>query len=371
MEKQLAIIDPVGIKSGMNHYNDCLCNSLVQQGVKPYIYSNYKATHTSIQYRAFFGRFFSNKLIQLFNLLKALFQSCLDCKRNHINVVIVHVFSTHHMAFLTFLFLKLFGLKTITISHDVSSFTNQDNPFYHNLIYNRWSNYIVVHNAYSKSQLLPLIGKSVHATVRVIKHGAFLDLVDRSVASNEAQQHLALDPKYKYLLFFGRLKTTKRLDILLEAMPYIHSNTRLIIAGKPVNGKFDAYQQIIDRLSIAERVILDIEYITDAKRDWYFQASDATVLPYEVIFQSGVLLMSMSYGLPVIASDIPTFKELIQHQHNGLLFESLNPMDLARKVNDLMDSKTMRLTISNGAIQTMKNDYSWDDIAKQYKAIID
>ena len=370
MEKRLAIIDPVGIKSGMNHYNNALCQSLANNKTETYVYSNYSVSDSVVEYRAFFGTFFSSKFLQLLNLLKGLILSALDCKKNKVQVAIVHVFSTHHMAFLSFLMLKLFRLKVIAISHDVSSFTNQDIPIYHHLIYNRWSNHIVVHNDFSKRQLLPRVSTSIHSKVSVIKHGSFLDIIDTSISKSSARKYLGLDANVKYLLFFGRLKATKRLDILLQAMTYIDQNTHLIIAGNPVNNNFDDYQRIINDLQISNRVFLDIGYVTDQKRDWYFQASDATVLPYEVIYQSGVLLMSMSYGLPVIASNIPPFKEVIQHQKNGLLFESLTPQDLAKKVNGLMLEEHMRLSLSESAIHTMNKDYAWQEIAKKYEALI-
>ena len=370
MEKKVAIIDPVGIKSGMNHYNNSLCASMANLKIATYIYSNYNAPHSAIESRPYFGTFFSSKFLQLLNLLQGLFLSCLDCKKNKIKIAIVHVFSTHHMAFLSYLLLKLFGLKVITISHDVSSFTSQDISFYRHLIYNRWSSHIVVHNEFSKKQLLPLVSTESRSKVSVVKHGAFLDVIDTNISSSMSRQHLGLDANVQYLLFFGRLKATKRLDVLLEAMPYIHPNIHLIIAGKPVNNNFDDYQRIINELQISNRVFLDIGYVTDQKRDWYFQASDATVLPYEVIYQSGVLLMSMSYGLPVIASNIPPFKEVIQHQKNGLLFESLNPQDLAQKVNELMPVEHRRISISDAAISTMKKEYSWQEIAKKYEALI-
>ena len=228
----------------------------------------------------------------------------------------------------------------------------------------------MVHNEFSKKQLLPLVSTESRSKVSVVKHGAFLDVIDTNISSSMSRQHLGLDANVQYLLFFGRLKATKRLDVLLEAMPYIHPNIHLIIAGKPVNNNFDDYQRIINELQISNRVFLDIGYVTDQKRDWYFQASDATVLPYEVIYQSGVLLMSMSYGLPVIASNIPPFKEVIQHQKNGLLFESLNPQDLAQKVNELMPVEHRRISISDAAISTMKKEYSWQEIAKKYEALI-
>ena len=94
------------------------------------------------------------------------------------------------------------------------------------------------------------------------------------------------------------------------------------------------------------------------------------MLPYDLIFQSGVLLMSMSYGLPVVASRIPPFEEIIDDGINGILFEKDNTKDLAKKINYLMNDDNLLNKIPQKAINHMKNNYSWDHIAKDYIDII-
>jgi glycosyltransferase involved in cell wall biosynthesis len=153
-------------------------------------------------------------------------------------------------------------------------------------------------------------------------------------------------------------------------MACINSSIHLIIAGDTGKESFDKYQNLIDKLGISERIILDINYVSDSKRELYFKAVDAMVLPYEKIFQSGVLLMAMSYGLPVVASDIPPFKEVIEHNKNGLLFESLNAKDLAQKINDLFEDNGSLHEFSKSAIETINTTFSWDEIAANYKHLL-
>jgi len=103
---------------------------------------------------------------------------------------------------------------------------------------------------------------------------------------------LNLDQNRQYILFFGRLKPTKRLDVILRAMPQIDSSIHLIIAGHSGKEDFSQYQEIIDELNLTDRLVLDVNYISEKKRELYFKATDSLVLPYELIFQSGVLLMA-------------------------------------------------------------------------------
>ena len=370
MEHKIAIIDPVGIKSGMNHYDTFLCTSLNKLGVTTHIYSNFNVNSETIVSQPYFGTFFKNKFSQTFNFIKGMFKSCMDCRRNNITTVIIHVFSTHNMALMTYAISKLFRLKTITISHDVFSFTDQDNKWYHHLIYNRWSDRIVVHNSYSLDHLLPQIESKMHSKASVLKHGSFVDLPNHLISRKSARKALNLDEQRQYILFFGRLKPTKRLDVMLRAMPTIDSSIHLIIAGHPGKDDFNKYQSIIDELDLSNRLVLDIDYISEEKRELYFKAADCLALPYELIFQSGVLLMSMSYGLPVVASQIPSFEEVIEDGKNALLFEKGNADDLANKLNALMNNKDLMNEIPQSAISHMKENYCWDSIAKGYVELI-
>ena len=47
-----------------------------------------------------------------------------------------------------------------------------------------------------------------------------------------------------------------------------------------------------------------IEHIPDADVELYFKSADVLVMPYTNIFQSGVLFLAFSFGVPVIATDV-------------------------------------------------------------------
>ena len=48
MGYKIAIIDPVGIKSGMNHYDNFLSKSLFELNCQPYIYSNFHSDNSQV-----------------------------------------------------------------------------------------------------------------------------------------------------------------------------------------------------------------------------------------------------------------------------------------------------------------------------------
>ena len=153
-------------------------------------------------------------------------------------------------------------------------------------------------------------------------------------------------------------------------MSDVNVNIKLIIAGKPLQDDMHFYDEIIKKYHLEGRIIKMIRFIEDDERENLFFSADVNVLPYRIIYQSGVLLMAMSHGLPVIASDLPANKEIIIDQENGLLFENENVSDLANKINKFFDSNLLQNTLPLNSTKTIKESYNWDDIAKAYIDIV-
>ena len=71
-----------------------------------------------------------------------------------------------------------------------------------------------------------------------------------------------------------------------------------------------------------DRVIAKIEYVPDEETELYFKAADVLILPYTHVFQSGVLFLGYSFGLPAIAADVGSLKEEIIEGRNRLCVQA-------------------------------------------------
>ena len=91
-------------------------------------------------------------------------------------------------------------------------------------------------------------------------------------------------------------------------------------------------QREIADVAPSGRVLLRAEFIPDKETELYFTAADVLVLPYTHIYQSGVLFLGYSFGLPVIASDVGSLREDIVEGKTGYVFKSEDPVDLARTI---------------------------------------
>jgi len=180
----------------------------------------------------------------------------------------------------------------------------------------------------------------------------------------------------KVLLFFGQIKDVKGLDLLLEAMPEVlkkHPGAVLLIAGKPWKSDFSAYEAQMERLAIRERCITHIRFIPDDDVPLYYGACELVVLPYRRIYQSGVLLMAMSYGRPVLTSDLDSFADVIEEGKTGMMFTACDSQALANRLIQALSDPESLHRIANSGQQFVSKNFNWDQIGKMtidcYRAI--
>lgn len=202
----------------------------------------------------------------------------------------------------------------------------------------RLSDRIFVHTNKMKSELVHDFGVNEKA-ITVISYGInnAVPLTDMTPA--DAKRQLRISSEDKTILFFGSIRPYKGLEYLVAAFEQAlmtDVNYRLIIAGRPGKGYEVYWEEILEairHIPIRGRVTLRDEHIPDEEVELYFKAADVLALPYTEIFQSGVLFLGHSFGLPVIASDVGSLKEEIVAGQTGFICRPCDPVDLARTID--------------------------------------
>jgi len=143
-------------------------------------------------------------------------------------------------------------------------------------------------------------------------------------------------------------------------------NYRLLVVGKP-KGPESYWNQIrraTESSGIGDRIIAKIEYVPDQETELYFKAADVLILPYAHVFQSGVLFLGYSFGLPAIAADVASLRQEIIEGETGFVFKPRDSSDLARKIHSYFNSELFRNLESRRAeIKAYANErYSWDKV---------
>jgi len=359
---KISIIDHVGVKSGMNYYTKSLADGLHANKAEVFVYSNFNdESHSKVIYNKYFTANRGGRISTGLNLFKSVLKSVLSCKKNNIENMIINVFTADIFTFVFAALGKIFSKRLIIIVHDIETFKGKNTRIFETVIYNHFADLIVVHNIFCSNMISKKIKNK--NKIFVINQGGYINFFNDK---NHSLISKKIIKQNKNLLFFGQIKKDKGLDVLLNSMKNIDKKINLIIAGRSSDIDFSFYENIIDKLDIRDRVIVKNYFISDKEMVELFMSSNAIILPYNKIYQSAVLLMAMSLGLPVITSDHDSFKEIIVDNHNGFIFKKGDSKNLAEKVNNYIFDDNVLKKIAINAKKTIEDDFDWNKIGNDY-----
>lgn len=279
---------------------------------------------------------------------------------------------------------KLLGKQLVFTAHNIDEKERDGgNHFLNRLslkILYTLMDHIFVHTTKMKSQLIREF-KIKEDKVTVIPFGINNTIPTSHLTKAEARAELQLRDQEKVLLFFGNIAPYKGLEYVIEAIDRLRNKEdtfRLIIAGriKECQPYWERLQRFIENHNLSNYIIKKIEYIPDEEVEVFFKSSDVLLLPYKFIYQSGVLFLSYSFGLPVIATDVGSLREEIIEGETGFICKPEDPQDLSKKIDLYFKSELFKNLEKNQKIikQYANERYSWDKVGEitygVYKTLI-
>jgi len=273
------------------------------------------------------------------------------------------------------LFYRMCGKKVAFTAHNVNGAKRDRKDSLTNRatlrIQYRLCDHIFVHTQKMKSELCHDFGVAAEA-VTVLRYPINNAVPSTNLTPFDAKRYLGLKEDEKAILYFGKIRPYKGIEYLLDAFRLIaadpHSNYRLIVAGEPKKGSEEylhGIERLVESSLIRERVMMKTQFIPDEEMELYFKAADVLVLPYKEIFQSGVLFLSYGFGLPVIATDVGSFREDIVEGSTGFLCKPGDPADMAKVVEGYFASELFKnLNVGRYELMEYANaNHSWNAVA--------
>jgi glycosyltransferase involved in cell wall biosynthesis len=275
---------------------------------------------------------------------------------------------------LLMLYYKVLGKKIVLTLHNVNACRRDSKDTRLNRltlgIQYRLADHMFVHTEKMKRELLEEFDV-LERRVTVIPFGINNAVPRTALTPAEARHRLEILDGEKTILFFGRIAPYKGLEYLVAAFRQAlgrWDDCRLIIAGRPKNCDryWAAIQEGIRDEVQRGRVLLRADFIPDEETEVYFKAADVLVLPYTHIYQSGVLFLAHSFGLPVIATDVGSLKDDIFEGATGFLCKPCDPDELASTIERYFESNlykeldTRRQEICDYA----RDRHSWEEVSQ-------
>lgn len=383
---KIGIIDRVGSKAGIDQYDISLLSGLIAAGDDCYLYSNFDCNEAGLHYKKYFHNIGAGKIKSILTLFTGFFSSLFHARRSKVNWLIFHIFTPDIFDFISLFISRLFGFKVLTIIHDIESLEFETSSVIKRWVVDKLPNQRVVHNTFCKEEIAKIISEKSLQHTCIIPHVNFIQLFDEYHKNpdkiinlkNNSSSINKLSPQIieaikngdELLLFFGQIKKAKGVDLLLKAAAETKSNYKLIIAGKLRFEEWDKYEAIIKEYQLEEKVIPIIRHISDEERDILFAISKAVILPYRFIYQSGVLLMAMSFPKLVIASDLTPNSDIVEDGVNGFLFKCMDEKNLADKIDILFSENYNPSVILENAIKSINDKNSPLIIGKMFHEVM-
>ncbi len=206
--------------------------------------------------------------------------------------------------------------------------------------------------------------------IHVIPHGPFFfDLPASTGASVKARYRIP--PDHNLVLWQGILFPYKGLDLLLDAWHAVEAagtNTTLLVVGTGAHDLVAAIETQLQRLGL-RNIILDMRFISTQELVDLYRAADVVVYPYRQITTSGALATGVSLGKPVIASDLPVFRELLTHNIDALLVPPGDTAALSAAILRILQDDHLRSSLASAMQSKDFGATSWLRIAADTKAV--
>jgi glycosyltransferase involved in cell wall biosynthesis len=166
-------------------------------------------------------------------------------------------------------------------------------------------------------------------------------------------------PKDIDILFFGVYKKVKGLDLFIESLGQLKGICNVMIQSKMNSSDAKVVREALEHERFHGRVDLNSEFLGYQEMNVLFSRVRYIVLPYTHVWNSGVVLLAMSAGIPVLCSNIPEF--LVLGLNKRQYFASGDSSSLAAAIDFLVgldDSEKQELIKTQFKI--LKNNYSWE-----------
>lgn len=265
---------------------------------------------------------------------------------------------------------RMAGFYTHVTLHQLMETVNLDDAGIRFPLLYKWGGALATHIvlfANSVSVMLPayrsvLVEKYGRGSVYVRRHGIF------SARPEYPDFALRGNPEHR-ILAFGKWGTYKRLEPMIEAFKEVSReipDARLVIAGTD-HPKTPGYLKSIREKLASRSDVIFRGYVAEEDIPQLFQSSSVAVLPYtSSAGSSGIAHLACTYGVPIVASDIPDFRRLSDEE--GLAIDFFPPgkiNELSRQLIELLQNRERQIEMAMQNVSAALR-MSMPEIIRQY-----
>lgn len=174
--------------------------------------------------------------------------------------------------------------------------------------------------------------------------------------------------------YAGHLYPWKGVDVLLQAVSRVPSVRALVIGGHPGEADLPRLQRVARHLSLSQTMFTGL--VDPARVAALLRGADILVLPnVETRISAGYtsplkLFEYMAAGRPIVASDLPALREVLQDGVNAILVPPGDPDAMAAAINRLIGRPAEAERLAKRA-RVDAADYTWTRRAERLEWLLE
>lgn len=194
--------------------------------------------------------------------------------------------------------------------------------------------------------------------------GRFTHTPDRVQAAAQVRATYGESP---LLLFAGRLRHYKGVDVLIRAMRQVPDAQALIVGVGPEEA---SCRMLTQEMGLTHRVHF-LGEVSDEALAVLYQAAHIFVLPStnRAEMFGIVQIEAMASGLPVICTELGTGTSYVnRHEETGLVVAPNDPAELAQAINRLVQEPDLRRQLGRNGLLRAQTEFSKEAMIRHYLA---
>jgi len=161
--------------------------------------------------------------------------------------------------------------------------------------------------------------------------------------------------------YIGRITTIRGIVEIVDAIGLVKCNARLLLAGifnEP--GLRDKAMQSPGWKRVVELGWLDRNGIINTLQESSAGLVTIYPAPNHMESQPSKLFEYMAYGIPIVASNFPLWKQIVEGNQCGLCVDPLNPLKIAEAIDYILKNESEKERMSRNGIKAAQNKYNWE-----------
>ena len=325
------LIDNIGTETGIHFYNSMFHENFQKSGMDNLILSNYADEHTKQLVCNFYhGSTIKKGWLFVYSLIRLFLFSM-----NHRNDTFIYQsFGLRKID--QFFILSICSKNKYVLVHDIFDIKDAANEevncrkikFYKTKI-----RQVICHSKRTEKDLrdLGFEGKIVYFPHFRYNYDEQMKNFN-GINVGEDVKKLIIKDKYN-LLFFGQVRESKGIDVVLESLGYLDGieNLNVIVAGTDKQNLVTVDDRRLRKV---------LRYINNDEMMFLYSHCDYVLLPYKEVYQSGVMESMLYFKKPGIMSDVEYFANIGKtYPSFGIVYSPNNADSLANVLRDICSGR--------------------------------